>query len=137
MIVAHALTEATIDDATTATDLIRAVDGGLTSVTGDAADDTVAIYDVAGARGATVVIPPARTATVSRRKPRSTARDRTIRKVHTVGRVGGRRRLATFGRRVWGTPSSGTSRSSGMVFERAVRQGRGLRPSSGATSSIR
>ena len=58
MIVAHALTEATIDDATTAIDLIRAVDGGLTSVTGDAAYDTVAIYDVAGARGATVVIPP-------------------------------------------------------------------------------
>ena len=48
MIVAHALTEATIDDATTAIDLIRAVDGGLTSVTGDAAYDTVAIYDVAG-----------------------------------------------------------------------------------------
>jgi len=40
MIVAHALTEATIDDATTAIDLIRAVDGGLTSVTGDAAYDT-------------------------------------------------------------------------------------------------
>jgi IS5 family transposase len=71
MIVAHALTEATIDDATTAIDLIRAVDGGLTSVTGDAAYDTVAIYDVAGARGATVVIPPARTATMSRRKPRT------------------------------------------------------------------
>jgi IS5 family transposase len=86
VIIAHALTEATVDDATTAIALIKAVDGRLTSVTGDAAYDTIAFYDAAGARGATIVVPPAKTARVSRRKPRSSARDRTIRKVHAVGR---------------------------------------------------
>jgi IS5 family transposase len=86
VIMAHALTAATVDDATTAITLITAVDGGLTSVTGDAAYDTIAFYDAASARGATVVVPPAKTARVSRRQPRSSARDRTIRKVHAVGR---------------------------------------------------
>jgi hypothetical protein len=80
VIVAHALTAATVDDATTAIELIKAVHGGVASVTGDAA------YD---------------------------------------------------GRPAWRTPSSGTSRSSGMAFECAVHQGRGPRPSSHATSSIR
>ena len=39
-----------------------------------------------GARGATVVIPPARTANVSGHGPRSPARDRTITLVKTLGR---------------------------------------------------
>src|SRR6478672_10183705 len=86
VIMAHALTEATVDDATTAIALIQAVDGGLTSVTGDAAYDTIAFYDAAGARGATVVVPPAKTARVSRRQPRSSARDRTIQKLEKLGR---------------------------------------------------
>ena len=86
VIVAHALTDATVDDAATAIALIRAVDGGLTSVTGDAAYDTIAVYDAAGARGATVVVPPIRTAQVSRRGPRSRARDRTIKRMTKVGR---------------------------------------------------
>jgi IS5 family transposase len=86
VIIAHALTESTVDDATTAIELINAIDGGVASITGDAAYDTIAIYDAAGARGAIVVVPPAKTARVSRRKPRSSARDRTIRKVHAVGR---------------------------------------------------
>ena len=47
-------------------------------VTADAAYDTVAVYETAGARGATVVIPPARTANVSGHGLRSPARDRTI-----------------------------------------------------------
>ena len=85
VIIAHALTEATVDDATTAIELIKAVDGGVASITGDAAYDTIAFYNAAGARGATVVVPPAKTARVSRRKPRSSARDCTIRKVHAVG----------------------------------------------------
>ena len=42
MILAHTLTEATVDDATTAVGLINAVDGDLVSVTADAAYDTVA-----------------------------------------------------------------------------------------------
>ena len=83
---AHALTEATVADATTALELLEAVDGGLASVTGDAAYDTVAFYEAAGDRGATVVVPPTKTAKVSGRRPRSSARDRTIRKVRQIGR---------------------------------------------------
>ncbi len=84
VIVAHALTEVTVDDATRAIELIRAVGGSLASVTGDAAYDAIAIYEAVGAQGATVVVPPTKTARVSR--PRSSARDRTIRKVKRIGR---------------------------------------------------
>ena len=74
------------DDATTALDLLTAVEGPLVRVTADAAYDTVAVYETAGARGATVVGPPARTANVSGHGPRSPARDRTITLVKTLGR---------------------------------------------------
>ena len=74
----HTLTEATGDDATTALDLLTAVEGPLVRITADAAYDTVAVYEAATARGAMVVIPPARTANVSGHGPRSPARDRTI-----------------------------------------------------------
>jgi IS5 family transposase len=86
VILAQALTDTNVADATTAIDLIEAVDGALTSVTADAAYDTIALYDVATARGAEVVVPPAKTAHVSRRRPRSTARDRTIENVKRIGR---------------------------------------------------
>jgi IS5 family transposase len=137
VIVAHALTEATTDDATMTIELIQTVDGCIASVTGDAAYDSIA-YDAACARGASVVVPPAKTARVCRRRPRSSARDRTIQRSwrRSVG-DGGRRYPATIGRPAWRTPSSGISRSSGMAFERAVQQGRRLRRSSHATSSIR
>ena len=82
----HTLTEATGDDATTALDLLTAVEGPLGRITADAAYDTVAVYETATARGATVVIPPAKTATVSGHGPRSPARDRTITLVKTLGR---------------------------------------------------
>ena len=84
MIRVHTLTGATGDDATTALDLLTAVEGPLVRVTADAASDTVAVYETARARGATV--PPARTATVSGHGPRSPARDRTITWVRTLGR---------------------------------------------------
>ena len=45
MIVAHALTEATLDDATTGVELIAAVNDDIPRVTGDAAYDTVAFYE--------------------------------------------------------------------------------------------
>ena len=85
VIVAHALTEATVDDATMGIELIRAVDG-LARVTGDAAYDAIGVYEAADARGAKVVIPPARTARVSGRRPRSSARDRTIKRMTKIGR---------------------------------------------------
>jgi hypothetical protein len=48
--------------------------------------DTVGVYEAAAGRGAKVVIPPTRTAAVSRRGPRSSGRDRTIKAVEEVGR---------------------------------------------------
>ena len=86
VIVAHALTEATLDDATTGVELIAAVNDDITRMTGDAAYDTVAFYETASARGATVVVPPAKTARVSPRGPQSSVRDRTINTVKRIGR---------------------------------------------------
>ncbi len=86
VIVAHALTGGHVDDATTALDLIDTVEGDVSCLTADAAYDTRGIYEAAGARGATVVIPRARTATLSGRRPRLPARDRTIQQVQQVGR---------------------------------------------------
>ena len=82
----HTLTEATGEDATTGLDLLTAVEGPLVRVTADGAYDTVAVYETARARGATVVVPPARTANVSAHGPRSPARDRTITLVKQLGR---------------------------------------------------
>ncbi len=86
VIVAQALTEGNVDDATTGITLIEAVVGDLSSVTADAAYDTVAFYEAAGARGAAVVVPPTSTANVSRHGPRSSVRDRTIGAVKEMGR---------------------------------------------------
>ena len=85
VIVAQALTDAHVDDATTAVNLIPAVDGDISSVTADAVYDTIAVYEAAGARGARVVVPPKRTAAVSRRRPRSVARDRTVKRMQEIG----------------------------------------------------
>ena len=73
VIVARALTEASVDDA-------------LGQVTADAAYETIGFYEAADARGATVVVPPTSTAHVSRHGPRSSARDRTILAVKEIGR---------------------------------------------------
>ena len=54
VIVACALTEPTADDAMTGISLVDEVDGHLTRVTADPADDTLAFYGAAGARGARV-----------------------------------------------------------------------------------
>ena len=86
VIVACALTEPTADDAMTGISLVDEVDGHLTRVTADPADDTLAFYGAAGARGARVVVPPTKTASLSRRGARSGARDRTIRRVKALGR---------------------------------------------------
>ena len=74
VIVARALTaEARVDDATTGITLIEAVDDALGRVPADAAYETIGFYEAAGARGATVVVPPTSTANVSRHDPRSSA----------------------------------------------------------------
>ena len=86
VIVARALTEASVDDATTGITLIEAVAGALGWVPADAASETVGFDEAAGVRGATVVVPPTSTAHVSRHGPRSSARDRTILAVKARGR---------------------------------------------------
>ena len=86
VIVAQALTEGNVDDATTGITLIEPTDGDVGSVTADAAYDTVGFYEAAGAGGAAVVVPPTGTANVSRHGPRSSARDRTIVAVQEMGR---------------------------------------------------
>ena len=47
---------------------------------------TVAVYETATARGATVIIPPAKTANISGHGPRSPARDRMVTLVKQLGR---------------------------------------------------
>ena len=87
MILAHCLTGATADDASTALDLLATTEGTFTCVTADGAYDTTAFYEAAGKRGASVVVPPSTTATSSRRpRTRASPRDRTIGRVREVGR---------------------------------------------------
>ena len=86
MIVAQTLMDGNVDDATTGITLIEATDGDLSSVTADAAYDTVGFYAAAGARGAAVVVPPTSTANVSRHGRRSSVRDRAIVAVKEMGR---------------------------------------------------
>ena len=86
VIVAQALTEDNVQDATTGVELVQAAPGDVVRVTADAAYDTRAFYDTAGTRGATVVVPPKKTACVTGRGPRSEARDRTIEALNRAGR---------------------------------------------------
>jgi IS5 family transposase len=86
MIHAQVLTDSTVDDASTGVEIINGVRGKLSSVTGDGAYDSVAIYDAATTHGAKVIVPPSRSATVSGGGQRSVARDRTITRVERIGR---------------------------------------------------
>jgi IS5 family transposase len=87
VIIAEVLTDGNVDDAKTALDLIDAIEDNISSLTADAAYDTLAIYDASAARGADVVVPPMQSSTRSRRRrSRSNARDRTIMRVQEIGR---------------------------------------------------
>ena len=86
VIVAQALTDAAADDASTGIDLIETMASSARTVTADAAYDTLAFYETANTRGTTVVVLPAKTATLSRRNPRSSARDGTISRISKLGR---------------------------------------------------
>src|SRR5262249_35274021 len=57
--------DARLEEAASGRELITAVDGGLTSVTGDAAYDSIAFCEMAAARGAIVVVPPNKSARVA------------------------------------------------------------------------
>ena len=137
VIVAHALTEATVDDATTGVELIEAVNDDITRVTGDAAYDSVAFYDAASVR--------ARPSWFRRpRRPRCPDADRgrarvIARSIRWTGSDGddGKRRHATTSRPAPRTRSSGTSRPSGMVFEPGHLVGKRSKWCSRATYSMR
>jgi len=87
VIVAQALTDGNADNARTGFELIDNVAADIARVTADAAYDTLAFYEAAEDRGAVVVVPPTRIATVSRRRvSRCAARDRTIQSVRELGR---------------------------------------------------
>ena len=62
VIVAQALTDSAVDDASTGIDLIETIASSARTVTADAAYDTLAFYETANTRGTTVVVPPAKTA---------------------------------------------------------------------------
>ena len=135
-IVAHVLTDGSADDATTGIDLIEAVEGTISRFTADGAYDTIAIYEAAGVRSATVVVPPTKTAAVSRRSPRAAARDHTILRITQVGRRQWKKERVTTSRLAWRTPSSGTSQSSAAGFALDTPWPRRPKRRSRATSSI-
>ena len=83
MIVAELLSDGNADDSNTALDLLGTIKDDIASFTADSAYDTIEIYDAAEARKAKVIVPPRKTAT---RSKRSSARDRTVRRVRKVGR---------------------------------------------------
>lgn len=119
---AQALTDGNADDAATTPGLIDAVEGDIASFTADAAYDTIAIYDAAEARGANVVVPPTRTAAVAGRKPRSAARDRTIRKAKEIGR---RRWKKESGYSRQGTVKNASFRFKSIIGDRLRARHRG------------
>jgi hypothetical protein len=90
-ILTQVLTHSSGDDAKNGIKILKKTKGKLASVTGDAAYDTVAIYKLAESRGARVVVPPTRSASVSKRWPRSAERDRVIKRVSKVGRRQGKK----------------------------------------------
>jgi hypothetical protein len=81
--VAEVLTDGNAHDSNTALNIIDRMTAPIASFTADAAYDTTAVYEAAGARDAKVIVPSRRTAIRSRR---SGHRDRTVARVIEVGR---------------------------------------------------
>ena len=87
MIVAQVLTDGNVDDAATVPDLLGQFEGELSGFVADAAYDSRPVYDAATQRGAVVVVPPTRNATVGGRNvTQCSARDRTVARIREVGR---------------------------------------------------
>ncbi len=117
---AQMLTDSSGDDAKTGLAIIKKTKSKLSSVIGDAAYDRVAIYRQAGLRGAKVVVPPTRSASVSPRGPRSAERGRTIQRVNKMGR---RRWRKESGYHRQGTVENAFSRYKAMLGERLHARG--------------
>ena len=87
VIVAQVLTDGNADDAATVPDLLGQLEGELSGFVADAAYDSRPVYDAATQRGAVVVVPPTRNATVGGRNvTQCSARDRTVARIREVGR---------------------------------------------------
>ena len=84
VIVAQVLTNSNVDDSVTGIDLIDDVSSKIKTVIGDGAYDTRAFYASAESKGARVVVPPDRTATIGGGLSRD--RDRAVRRIRKVGR---------------------------------------------------
>ena len=134
VIVACALTEPTADDAMTGISLVDEVDGHLTRVTADPADDTHRVTMVRPVR-------EGRGSWCRRPRPRRCldgAPDQVPAMDDQEGE-GARtatvevRRLGPISTRAWRMRSSGTRRSSATVFGHAVHRGNGVRPCSRVT----
>jgi hypothetical protein len=86
VIVAQMLTEGNVDDAKSALNMIGSMKDKISSFTADAAYDTIAIYKAIKARCGRVIIPPIRTAVISRGGPRCAPRDATVMRINKIGR---------------------------------------------------
>ena len=122
VIVAQALTDSAVDDASTGIDLIETIASSARTVTADAAYDTLAFYETA--------TPEARPSSCRRRRQPSCP-DATRGRALAMGRsegsarlgaVDGRRRSAIIDRPASRTRSSGTSRFSAIDFEVGLAQ---------------
>ena len=89
-IVAAELTDNDVADASIFPTLLSRTDGKVVRLTADGAYDRREVYDVAGRRGAYVVVPPQRGAVISG-DPILRTRDRHIRRIARVGRAQWRR----------------------------------------------
>ena len=89
-IVAAELTDNDVADASALPNLLRKTEGKIDRFTADGAYDRREVYDVAGRRGAYVVVPPQRGAVVSA-DPILRTRNRHIRRIARVGRAEWRR----------------------------------------------
>ena len=87
VIVAVELTDNATDDACVVPDLLSQVEGDIDRFSADAAYDKWLVYSAVTARGATVVVPPSKTAVVSGRAGvASRSRDKTVARIEEVGR---------------------------------------------------
>ncbi|MFT7535646.1 MAG: transposase [Hyphomicrobiaceae bacterium] len=84
MIVDQVLTDANVDDASVGIDPVEQAPGRVCAVICDGAYDTRAFYEAAASRGASVVVPPIKTAQIGGNRCR--ARDRVVRRVRKTGR---------------------------------------------------
>ena len=123
MIVAQALTDSAVDDASTGIDLIETIASSARTVTADAAYDTLAFYETSQhprhdrRRAAGGRQPSCPDAT----RGRALAMGRSERSAR-LGAVDGRRRSAIIDRPASRTRSSGTSRFSAIDFEVGLAQ---------------